>query len=137
MVSISAIINAPIEKVWNFFTIPEHITQWNQASADWHTPRAEVDLKEDGRFCLSMAAKDGSFSFDFRGIYTKIEIKKQINYTLDDNRKVEISFSNEGNQTIINESFEPEMFNAIDIQKAGWLAILESFKNYVESNESL
>ena len=92
-------INAPVEKVWEYWTKPEHITQWNNASEDWHTPRAENDLRTGGSFVSRMEAKDGSFGFDFSGIYEEIKTNELIVYTLDDGRKVKITLLPAGNET--------------------------------------
>ena len=95
-ITVEAAIAAPLEKVWQYWTEPQHIIQWNNASEDWHTPHAENDLKEGGRFMSRMEAKDGSFGFDFGGTYTLVETNKQIEYTLDDDRKVSIHFISKG-----------------------------------------
>lgn len=134
LITIEAIINAPVEKVWEYWSEPKHITQWCQASEDWHAPHAENDLSVGGRFKTTMAAKDGSFSFDFSGTYTAVEPLKRIEYTLDDNRKVTILFSIEGNGTKVVESFEAENTHPAEMQQAGWQAILDNFKKYVASN---
>ena len=119
-ITVEAAIVAPIEKVWKYWTEPQHITQWNNASEDWHTPHAENDLKEGGRFTSRMEAKDGSFGFDFGGTYTLVETNKQIEYTLDDGRKVSINFTSQGNETTVVETFEAENMNSIELQKGGW-----------------
>lgn len=67
-ITVSVIVNAPLQKVWQFWTLPEHIKQWNFASDDWHTPKAENDLQVGGKFLSRMEAKDGSFGFDFWGV---------------------------------------------------------------------
>ena len=133
-ITVEAAIVAPIEKVWKYWTEPQHITQWNNASEDWHTPHAENDLKEGGRFTSRMEAKDGSFGFDFGGTYTLVETNKQIEYTLDDGRKVSINFTSQGNETTVGETFEAENMNSIELQKGGWQAILDNFKKYVENS---
>ena len=133
-ITVEAAIAAPIEKVWHYWTEPQHITQWNNASEDWHTPHAENDLKEGGRFTSRMEAKDGSFGFDFGGTYTLIETLKLIEYTLDDGRKVIINFTSQGNETTFVETFEAESMNSIELQKGGWQAILDNFKKYVEES---
>lgn len=133
-ITVQATVNAPIEKVWKFWNEPEHITQWAFASPDWHAPKAENDLRVDGTFSTTMAAKDGSFSFDFGGVYTKVENHKAIEYTLGDGRKVKISFSAEGNQTNVVETFDPEDQNPEEMQRGGWQAILDNFKAYAEKN---
>ena len=131
---IETTILAPVEVVWQFFTDPEHVVNWNNASPDWHTPEAKNDLVVGGKFSYTMSAKDGSFSFDFWGIYDVIIENQLLKYTLGDGRKVSIEFSSVADDTNIVETFEAESENPIDLQKAGWQAILDNFKKYVEEN---
>jgi uncharacterized protein YndB with AHSA1/START domain len=131
-ITVETLINAPIEKVWTFWTVPEHITKWNHASEDWHTTRAENDLKIGGKFLFRMEAKDGSFGFDLKGIYDNIITHKEISYTLLDDRIVTILFSQTENGVKIMETFDAENENSLELQKFGWQAILNNFKNYVE-----
>lgn len=133
-ITVAATIFAPIEKVWEFWSEPEHITQWNQASDDWHSPYAENDLRVDGKFKTTMAAKDGSFGFDFEGVYSEVAKFKKIAYSMSDGRKVVITFSQDGNTTKVVETFDAEETNSIEMQKEGWQAILNSFKRYAESH---
>ncbi|MBK7090372.1 MAG: SRPBCC family protein [bacterium] len=133
-VTIEATVNAPIDKVWNYWTAPKHITQWNAASSDWHSPRAENDLKVGGRFNIRMEAKDGSFGFDFEGVYDIVISNKQIAYTMSDGRKVDTTFTANANSTKIVTVFDAESENPIDMQREGWQAILNNFKKYTESN---
>lgn len=133
-ITVETIVNAPVEKVWQYFTAPEHITKWCQASDDWHAPYAENDVRNGGKFKTTMAAKDGSFSFDFGGIYTKVQEHKTIAYTLGDDRKVHITFSSNGNETKVTETFDPEGQNPVEMQRAGWQAILDNFRKYTEAN---
>ena len=134
IITVENTINAPVEKVWQYWTKPEHITQWNNASEDWHTPRAENDLRAGGSFLSRMEAKDGSFGFDFGGVYDSITINKYIEYTLGDTRKVKITFTPDGNKTKVTESFEAESTNPVEMQKVGWQAILDNFKKYTEEH---
>src|SRR3954470_3883392 len=99
MITVQANINAPIEKVWEYWTGPEHITKWNNASDDWHTPRAENDLRQGGSFSARMEAKDGSMGFDFGGTYDAVRTNEYIEYTLGDGRNVKIIFQPNGNAT--------------------------------------
>lgn len=131
---ISAIVNAPIDKVWNTWSQPEHIIKWNSASDDWHTPKAENDLRTGGKFSSRMEAKDGSWGFDFAGVYDNVEHHKLIQYTMADGRTVKITFSDNGDSTEVVEEFVPESENSIDMQREGWQSILDSFKKYTESN---
>lgn len=127
-------ISAPTEVVWKRWTCPEDILKWNQASDDWHTPRAINDLRDGGRFVFRMEAKDGSFGFDFSGIYDRVQPNNLINYTLDDGRKVTIVFQNNGNETTVIETFEAENANSIEQQRNGWQSILNNFKKYTEGS---
>ena len=134
IITIEVEVNAPVEKVWNSWTAPEHIVNWCQASDDWHAPAAENDLRTGGRFKTTMAAKDGSLSFDFGGVYTEVVENESIKYTMDDDRKAIITFIREGDKTFIEESFEAENINSLDMQRFGWQAILNNFKKYTETN---
>jgi uncharacterized protein YndB with AHSA1/START domain len=133
-ITIDATVNAPVEKVWKFWTGTGHITKWNSASDDWHSPYAENDLKAGGKFFSRMEAKDGSFGFDFGGIYDEVKTHELIAYTLGDGRKVKVTFSSEGNITKIVENFEAESTNSVEMQRMGWQSILNNFKKYTESN---
>jgi len=133
MITVEAIVHSPVESVWKYWTEPKHITQWNQASDDWHTPFAENDLRAGGKFVSRMEAKDGSFGFDFGGVYDEVLINESISYTLGDGRKVKIDFIRQNNDTKIVESFEAEETHAIEMQQAGWQAILDNFKKYAEN----
>ncbi|MBU9936851.1 MAG: SRPBCC family protein [Ferruginibacter sp.] len=133
-ITIEATVNASAEKVWKVWTNTEDITQWNNASPDWHTTRAENDLRPGGKFLSRMEAKDGSMGFDFWGIYDVVKPHEYIEMTLGDDRKVKIYFKGSGNQTHIEETFEAEGENPIEMQRAGWQAILDNFKQYTETN---
>jgi uncharacterized protein YndB with AHSA1/START domain len=135
LITVRASVYAPIEKVWRNWITPESIIKWNNASADWHTPRATNDFRKGGRFSFRMEAKDGSAGFDFEGIYDRIIENKQIDYTIGDGRKVKITFSSDGNKTEIIESFEAENTNSVEMQRNGWQSILDNFKKYSESKE--
>ncbi len=132
-ITIEARIKATIEKVWEHWTDPMHITKWNNASDDWHTPHAENDLKVGGKFLYRMEAKDGSFGFDFVGVYDEVTKYKLIAYTMGDGRKARINFEENGNETQITTIFEAENKNPIEMQKSGWQAILNNFKKHIES----
>lgn len=134
VITVRTTVGKPIEKVWPYWTEPQHITQWYAASDDWHAPEAENDLTPGGKFKTTMAAKDGSFSFDFSGKYSEVEPKKLIKYAMDDDRKVEITFNDLGDNVEIVETFEPEQTNALEMQRDGWQAILHNFKKYTENN---
>ena len=134
VITVQSTINAPVEKVWQYWGNPDHITKWCNASDDWHAPYADNDLHKDGRFKTTMAAKDGSFSFDFGGVYTNVKEYSLIEYTMDDGRKVKVDFIRQDNATRVVETFEPETTNPIEMQQGGWQAILDNFKKYAEAN---
>ena len=133
-ITIESKIHAPLEKVWQYWTLPEHIIKWNHASDDWHAPSAENDLRKGGKFIFRMESKDGSMGFDFNGIYDIVIPNEQIAYTIEGGRKVNILFSSDGETTNVKEIFEPEDENFIELQRNGWQAILDNFKKYSESN---
>lgn len=132
-ITVSAMVNIPVEKVWKLWTRPEHITQWNSASDDWHTPQARNDLRPKGKFKYRMEAKDGTFGFDFQGTFGNIITNELIEYTISDGRKVQIKFEGKGYSTTITETFEAEEINSLELQQDGWQAILNNFKRYAES----
>lgn len=133
-ITVQAVINAPVEQVWKLYTEPEHVMKWNNASNDWHTPRAENDLKVGGKFLYRMEAKDGSSGFDFDGTYKQVIANELIVYSISDGRKVEVTFTKDDNaRTKMDTTFEAESTNAIEMQRDGWQAILNNFKIYVET----
>jgi uncharacterized protein YndB with AHSA1/START domain len=131
-ITIEANVNANVETVWSKWTNPNDIVKWNTASEDWHTTKAENDLVVGGKFSSRMEAKDGSFGFDFWGIYTQIIPNELIEYTMGDDRKASVKFSANNEQTTITTLFEAEDENPIKMQQSGWQAILNNFKKYVE-----
>jgi len=133
-ITVEATVAASIDMVWESWTAPQHIQKWNNASEDWHTPKATNDLRTGGNFLTRMEAKDGSFGFDFEGTYTEVIKHEFIAYELGDGRKVSITFENYGASTKVVETFDPENENPIDMQKDGWQAILNNFKTYTENN---
>ncbi|HMI07971.1 MAG TPA: SRPBCC family protein [Flavobacterium sp.] len=133
-ITVEATVNAPVAKVWAYWSEPKHITKWCQPSDDWHAPKAENDLRKGGKFTTTMAAKDGSMSFDFGGEYTDVVPNKRIAYTIEDGRKVAITFTSEGNKTHISETFDMENVNPEEMQRGGWQAILNNFKKYTEAH---
>lgn len=133
-ITLQVAIKAPIEKVWDKMNNPKDIEQWNQASPDWHCLNASNNLEIGGKLKNTMAAKDGSFSFNFEGIYDEIIPLQLIKYHLDDGRNIEISFKEQNSQVLVTETFDAEDQNPEEMQREGWQAILNNFKNHVESN---
>lgn len=134
VLTVETTVNAPVEKVWQYWSQPEHITKWCTATEEWHTPIAENDLRTGGKFSSRMEAKDGSMGFDFAGVYDEVRPNEYIEYTMGDGRKVDITFTANGNQTTVVENFEAESINPIEMQQGGWQAIIDNFKKYTESN---
>lgn len=132
-ISIQTTVNASLEQVWSAWTRPEDIKQWNAASGDWHSPSGSNDLREGGRFSYRMEARDGSMGFDFEGTYTRVITGKLIEYVMDDERGVSVSFETGTEGVKIVETFDPENENPVEMQKEGWQSILERFRTYVES----
>ncbi|MFN0729019.1 SRPBCC domain-containing protein [Polaribacter gochangensis] len=135
-IKVETTINASLEKVWELWTNPKHITQWNFASNEWCCPTAINDLKPNGDFVWRMEAKDGSIGFDFIGTYQTVIINEFISYKMEDGRIANITFSAQENGIQITEEFETEGTNSDEQQRAGWQSILENFKKYVESIET-
>lgn len=133
IITIETTINASISEVWAAWTKPQHITKWNFASDDWHCTKAKNDLKKDGKFSSTMAAKDGSFSFDFEGTHTNVEEFKCIETLLGDGRTMKVIFEETDGSVKVTEEFEAENTNPIEMQRNGWQAILNNFKKYTES----
>ncbi|WP_428235396.1 SRPBCC family protein [Gracilimonas sp.] len=132
-ITIKATVDADIRKVWDCWTLPEHITNWNFASDDWHCPSAENDLRPGGTYNARMEAKDGTIGFDFEGVYDEVIDQKKISYTLGDGRKVVTDFDQEEGKTKITTVFEAETELPVDMQKEGWQSILNNFKKYTEA----
>ncbi len=130
---INAYISANKKKVWDYYTLPEHITKWNFADPSWHCPTASNNMIIGGRYLARMEAKDGSVGFDFDATYTAINPEENFTYEFDGRyASVQINEQKEGTEIII--TFDPETINPIELQRNGWQAILNNFKNYTENN---
>ncbi len=133
-ITIHATISAGIQKVWNYYTQPEHITKWNFASPDWHCPSASNDMRNGGKYTARMEAKDGSFGFEFEATYSEITENQKFVYVMPDGREVSVSMNEDNHLTNITVCFDTETENPVDLQREGWQAILNNFKNYAENN---
>lgn len=131
---VAATINADAKKVWDYYTNPEHITKWNFADPSWHCPSASNDMRVGGKYSARMEAKDGSFGFDFDAVYDEVIEGEKFTYTMPNGRQATVAFSTGGNPTEVTVSFDPENENPIEMQRGGWQAILNNFKNYAETN---
>lgn len=132
-ITVSVDVNTPVNKAWESWTQPEHIKKWNFASDEWHCPKASNDLKTGGILRSRMEAKDGSAGFDFEGRYTTVESMKHLHLVLADGRNIHVHFEESDGVTKVTETFETEDANSIEMQRAGWQAILENYKKYTES----
>jgi uncharacterized protein YndB with AHSA1/START domain len=133
-ITVQALVSAGPEKVWTYWTRPEHMIKWNFASDDWHCPAAENDLRPGGKMKSRMEARDGSFGFDFEAIYDQVIDQRKIVYTMGDGRHASTDFEPENEKTKITIVFDAENQNPLAMQKAGWQAILDNFKKYTENN---
>lgn len=129
---VETVVNASLERVWQAYTTPADIMKWNAASDDWHTTSATVDLREGGKFCSRMEAKDGSFGFDFEGTYTSVEPLRRIEYAFGD-RHAEVDFQPEDAGVRVRVAFDPETENPEEMQRLGWQSILNNFGRHVET----
>lgn len=132
-IKIDTLVHAPLDYVWETWNTPSHIIHWIHASDDWHSPKADSNFVEGGRFVYRMEAKDNSFGFDFSGTFVEIVDKKRIGTRLDDDRIVQTEFIQENDGVRIIETFEAEDENSVEMQKEGWYAILNNYKLYTES----
>lgn len=133
-ITIQSTIQTNSKKVWDDYTKPEHIIHWNFASDDWQCPWVKNDLRVGGKYSARMEAKDGSFGFEFEATYDKVIDQKLISYTMEDGRRASVTFESLENQTQVTIVFDAEDQNPIEMQRGGWQAILDNFKEYVESN---
>lgn len=133
-ITVEATISADTNKVWDFWTKPEHITKWNFATDDWQCPKAENDLRAGGKYFARMEAKDGSFGFDFEAVYDEVIDQKKLVYTMGDGRQAVTNFESLGGKTKVTTTFDAESENDLEMQRAGWQAILNNFKKYAETN---
>lgn len=134
-ITVETTVAAPVEQVWRAYTTPHDITQWNAASEDWCCPSAEVDLRVGGSYKARMEAKDGSFGFDFEAAYSEVVPHTAITLAMCDGRNARTTFESRGNGTVVTTVFDAEGQNSIEMQRAGWQAILDNFKTYVEAQQ--
>lgn len=132
-ITVEAIVNAPLSVVWKCWTTPQDIEQWNAASDDWCCPKATNDLRVGGTFSARMEAKDKSHGFDFEGTYTSVTPQQHIAYTLGDDRTIDIHFEEVADGVKVTETFDTEDENSVEMQRAGWQAIMDRFKAHTES----
>ena len=131
-ITVAVQVRAPLESVWQRWITPTDVMKWNSASDDWHTPSARNDLRVGGTFSYRMEARDGSFGFDFAGIYDEVVLRQKIAYRLTEDRKIVVEFSEQDGGVKVTETFDAETENPIEMQRNGWQAILNRFKLYVE-----
>ena len=132
-INIQTLINRDRKRVWDYYTNPNHIIQWNFADPSWHCPSASSDLKVGGRYFARMEARDGSFGFDFEAVYKEIKEGEMFTYEFG-GREANVEFKEDQGKTIVTISFDPEAENSIELQRQGWQSILNNFKNYTEAN---
>ncbi len=132
-ITIRTTVSADKQKVWDYYTKPEHITKWNFADPSWHCPTATNDMRLGGRYVARMEAKDGSFGFDFDAVYTEIHLGESFTYEFG-GRFATVEFRETNGQTEVTVAFDPETENSIELQRNGWQAILDNFKKYTEAN---
>jgi uncharacterized protein YndB with AHSA1/START domain len=130
-IAVETLVNAPLNKVWDAWNNPTDIQQWNSAAEDWHTTRSIVDLREGGKFLSRMEAKDGSEGFDFEGTYTRVVPHQTIEYRMSDGREVKVEFVERDGGVLVKETFDAEIENPPEMQRAGWQGILDNFGRHV------
>ena len=134
-ITVSTVVSSPIAEVWRAYTTPDDIVNWNSASPDWHTTRATVDFRVGGQFSSRMEAKDGSFGFDFAGVYTQIVPLQSIGYTIGD-RSATVEFSQTPTGVSVTVTFDSEPSHSEEQQRSGWQAILDNLASYVHARKN-
>ncbi len=104
-ITVQTTVAVDLEKAWDAYTRPEHITQWNFADPSWHCPQASNDLRVGGRY----------FTYEFGG------------------RRATVLFQARNHQTEVSVAFDPETENALELQRNGWQAILDNYRKHTES----
>ncbi len=132
-ITVSTTVHANVEKAWDYYTNPKHIVNWNFADPSWHCPHAVNDMRIGGTYKARMEAKDGSFGFDFEAVYSEISEGQHFTYEFG-GRHSTVTFKSNGGSTDVTVVFDPEDQNSIDMQQAGWQAILNNYKQYTENN---
>lgn len=130
-ITVTTRVHAPIDEVWRAYTTADDVMRWNAASADWHTPRATVDLREGGTFLYRMEARDGSAGFDFAGTFIRVVPERELAYALGD-RIVEVRFGPAADGVDVSVTFDGEETHSAEQQRQGWQSILDNFRSYVE-----
>lgn len=133
MITVQNTINSDVEKVWELWTSPKHIQNWNYAFEEWCTPYAENDLRENGKFKYVMERKDKSEGFDFDGEYIRVEKFRLLEYKLSDGRIGSVHFEVFENKVKITEVFEPNKQDSESMQKNWCQNVIDNFKKYAES----
>jgi uncharacterized protein YndB with AHSA1/START domain len=134
-ITVETVVKAELGKVWDAWSDPVDIKQWNAPQEDWHTTRSSVDLREGGKFLARMEAKDGSMGFDFEGTYTRVVPHKTIECRLSDGREVKVEFVEQPGGVLVRETFDAETENSPELQRTGWQAILNNFTRYMETKK--
>ena len=133
-ITVKVTISADEIKVWDYYTAPEHITQWNFANDDWCCPSANNELSVGGKCIARMEAKDGSVGFDFEAVYDEVSVGEKLKYTMSDGRQATIVFKQLNDAVEVKVIFDADNEPSLDMQQAGWQAILNNFKKYVEAH---
>ncbi len=131
-ITVETTVAAAIEAVWKAWTTPADIVQWNAASDDWHTTTATVDLRPGGAFSSRMEAIDGSMGFDFAGTYTAVVPHERIEAEFG-GRAMVVEFVSGPNGVTVRETFDAEDTHPVEVQRAGWQAILDRFTRHVQN----
>ncbi|HEX6398600.1 MAG TPA: SRPBCC family protein [Steroidobacteraceae bacterium] len=132
-ITVETVVNAPLNQIWTAWSNPEDIIQWNSPHESWHTTKSAVDLREGGRFCARMEARDGSAGFDFEGTYTRVVPHQVIDFRIADGREVNVEFVEQDSGVLVRETFDAETENSPEMQRSGWQAILDNFGRHVSS----
>ena len=131
-ITVQATVKAPLNLVWDSYTSPKHIINWNFADPSWHCPSAKNDMRVGGTYSARMESKDGSFGFDFDAVYTEISDQNHFTYEFG-GRYATVTFNQINDETTVVVTFDPENENPVELQQTGWQMILNNFKAYTET----
>jgi uncharacterized protein YndB with AHSA1/START domain len=130
--------NAPRERVFDAWTEPEVLRRWWAAGADWDTPHAEVDLREGGRYRLSMRNPENGETHTVGGEYVEVSPPERLVYTWaweggdSPESRVTVDFAEDSGRTtvvVLHEGLPGDEARAMHEQ--GWVGCLENLRSRV------
>jgi len=136
--SISRLINAPIEQVWNAWTDPEHIKHWWGPEGFTNTI-SHMDVRPGGSWEFIMHGPDGT---DYKNRHVYLEVEKPVRLVMKHETFppfiMTATFTAQGGKTLVQlhslfESAE-QLLQVIEVFKAdvGMQQNMDRMQNYLE-----